>query len=1041
MSRSGPPSHRRGVRGSAHRTGHRTGSGGLPPVRRFPVGVAPPPQLGLLLVLLVLLLIASSAGPVGPAPGSGARGSGFAAEVGGSAVTAAPSAAPIHSPSVLGPGPLGARAPTAPSLATPFRGCTVAARSVDGCLSVSGILPAAGNATNSSPVAEVGYERADLPVGSSPAAVLLDGPRGLTYVANEGSNNVSVLVPGTPTTSVAVGTAPVALVPDGTEGWVYVLNSGSANVTLLSGASREATFPVGGGPVAGVVDPANGFLYVANANSGTVSVVNGTERVATIRVGGDPTYLALDPTRGWVYVVEPTAGVVRILNGTRVAGTLVGFSDPTGALYDPANGFVYIADSGNFQVVVLNGTSVVANRTGLSVGSMAVGPGGRVYAAEPGADRVAVLNGTSVAGVVNLTGSPGAMAYDPGNGYVYAPLYGDGFGPGTLAAIRGTTLVGSAPVSVAPEWAAFDPSGAVLAVAGTVPGAAPAGAVAWLSAMLAISAPSLDPVGNPAGSVDVGSTETLAATLWAPGNGTDRFALSAAPSSGLSCAPPTAANGSAFGTLDLGVLCVPGSPGRYVVALTVVDAGGASVGARIAIQVDPDPTTGLPVAEAGGNPAATYAYVGSTVGFSAATTGGTGSYAPLLWSGTPVGSCHVVTAVTLSCVLSAPGHFDVTAATEDSNGVGSVSPPLPFDVFRPPTIDGAPATTRTSADVGETVGFVTNGTVGTGVAPAFLWLGLPDTACSSLVAAHIDCTFSAPGTYDLSVRVSDANGRSVTGPARAFPVYPAPSVAAPPRANRSSVDVGQPFRLGAEVTGGYGSDNVTWLGLPSSCMGIAGDAPTCIAAAPGVLTVAAQATDANSVVSQPSPPLFLTVYPDPRVAAPHLSAVTVPVGGPVAATVTVSGGDGTFVLTWSGLPDGCTVSGPSVECAPTRPGAYLLAVTAQDGNGFRVLSPAAALIVTVGPAPAVPPGSGPSLPIVPIVPWLLGIAAGSLLLARAASARRRGRGRGRPGPGYEVEWDPIAPRGASAGPGPDRPRAPNGGPEAGGGARGPVRVP
>lgn len=859
---------------------------------------------------------------------------------------------------------------------------------------------ALGTGAGAGAVAEVGATLAHFPVGASPSAILVDASSGLTYIANEWSDNVTVISDGAVVASIAVGTAPVALVSGGTGGPVYVIASGSDNVTVISEKSREAVFAVGSVPTAAAFVPASGLLYVANSNAGTVTVVNGTERVATVRVGGDPTYLAVDPVRGWVYAVEPIAGVVKVLNGTRIQATISGFNDPTGALYDPLNGYVYVTDSGNFQLTILNGSAALAHLSTADVGALALGPAGTVYAAGPGTDQVAVINGTALEGRVNLTGPAGSLTYDAANGYVYATLVGDGNPPGALEAIEGLRSVGSTSVPFTPEMAAYDSAGALLVVVGTVPGQASAGSVAVLSTMLGITSVEWAPVGTPAGSADAGTTETITTTLWAVGNGTDHATLAMDPAGGLTCPSAPTVNNSSFASVGLEVRCVPETPGLYTVGFNVTDEQGSRVEARGVLRVFPVPATSVPVAEVGGGTDRPFAYVNGSVTFEAGTTGGTGRFAPLLWSGVPPGRCVEATATTLQCTLTGSGRFEIRASTVDSNGVVALSPPLAFEVFLPPYVDGAPAATRPAVDVGETVGFIDSGTVGTGGTPLYAWNGVPGGACSSLLSAQIACAFVAPGTYDLSVRVTDANGRSVTGPSLAFTVYPLPSIPAPPRAKRSSVDVGQPFQLGLDVAGGYGPVNVTWFGLPSVCGGNATDSPVCLATSPGVLSVAAQATDANGGLSPPSLPLRLTVYPDPSVTTPNLSATIVPAGGSVFLGTDVSGGDGHVQLAWQGLPTGCAVSGDSGPCVPTIPGTYILSVTAQDSNGFRVRSPATVLIVVAPAAVAAPIGAGPFLPDGPIPYVLLAAVVGAGLVIWGV------RRWSRPGPpAYEVEWD------------------------------------
>ena len=119
-----------------------------------------------------------------------------------------------------------------------------------------------------------GYVIAEIPVGSGPSAVALNGD--IALVANEDSDTVSVI--------------------------------------SLVLKQVLATVPVGRSPRAVVIDDATSLAYVANQNSGTVSVVDLGKRsvVDTLPLGPNarPQALRLLPSGGMLAVSEPDAGVV-----------------------------------------------------------------------------------------------------------------------------------------------------------------------------------------------------------------------------------------------------------------------------------------------------------------------------------------------------------------------------------------------------------------------------------------------------------------------------------------------------------------------------------------------------------------------------------------------------------------------------------------------------------------------------------------------------------------------------------------------------------
>ncbi|MFI5735230.1 caspase family protein [Kribbella sp. NPDC051587] len=151
-----------------------------------------------------------------------------------------------------------------------------------------------------------------LPVGRTPARVLL-APDGTTiYVANAGSDSISVIdvaawkVVGTP---IAVAPGPLELALSPATHRLYVLSPKSETITEIDTETRQTV----GGPLASgpspsdlAVDAKGTWLYVANRDAGTVSATDTTTRQAArspIAVGAGPADLALSPD-GSLYVIS-----------------------------------------------------------------------------------------------------------------------------------------------------------------------------------------------------------------------------------------------------------------------------------------------------------------------------------------------------------------------------------------------------------------------------------------------------------------------------------------------------------------------------------------------------------------------------------------------------------------------------------------------------------------------------------------------------------------------------------------------------------------
>ncbi len=98
-------------------------------------------------------------------------------------------------------------------------------------------------------------------------------------------------------------------------------------------------------------------------------------------------------------------------------------------------------------------------------------------------------------------------------------------------------------------------------------------------------------------------------------------------------------------------------------------------------------------------------------------------------------------------------------------------------------------------------------------------------------------------------------------------------------------------------------------------------------ARPGTYPLRLTDTDGDSAT------LTETVTPPPTVSGPVASRSSVDLGQTVNLSVTVTYGSPPYSIAWSGLPVGCSVSGPNASCVPTRAGTYTISATVVDANG------------------------------------------------------------------------------------------------------------
>src|SRR5271157_1185258 len=439
---------------------------------------------------------------------------------------------------------------------------------------------------------------------------------------------------------------------------------------------------------------------------------------------------------------------------------------------------------------------------------------------------------------------------------------------------------------------------------------------------------------------DLGQSVTFRASLLAPGSGGDTYAWHTSPA-GLGCSPST----------NLTLSCTPTVTGSYLVNVTVTDnTSHSNTGGPIGFLVSSDPTVGTP------STGRTEVETGTRVTFTASPSGGATPYA-YLWSGLPT-PCTQTGTSTPVCTPATTGSYSVSVTVTDANAFVVTSPGLAFSVVPGPAITALTATPAGSIDLRQLVTFSTNVSGGSG-GYTFAWSGLP-AGCSSPSVATFSCSPSAVGVSTVHVAVVDSQGGAATSGPLFFTVHTDPSVgslaASPP-----TVDLGQTFHfaLNGTPTGGAGSYRYVWSGLPTGCT--TNDSPTlaCTPSASGSGTVDLTVYDADNGSNYTSTPF--AVFGDLSLAGLSLSPNSADVGQSVTFFANgVTGGTGTYVYRWSGLPAGCLASDtPSIVCVPTTVGSSQVSLNVTDSNGLSVEG-GATFTVYAAPTVGVPtstPGS------------------------------------------------------------------------------------
>ena len=627
----------------------------------------------------------------------------------------------------------------------------------------------------------------------------------------------------------------------------------------------------GAGPEGVAYDSGKGEVFVANQGSNNVSVISDatSKVVATIPVGTMPRGVAYDSGKGEVFVTDFWTNAVSVISDTSntVVATIPVGSGPEGVAYDSGKGEVFVANAGSNA----NAVSVISDASDSVVATIPVGTG------------------------------PGGVAYDSGKGEVFVTNAGSN----TVSVISdaNNTVVATIPVGSGPEGVAYDSGKGEVFVANQGSNNVSVISDANNTVIATIPVKSY-PYGV---AYDSGKGEVFVANFGGALGSVNVSVIS--DTSNTVTSTVTVGSHPFFAAYDLsnGYVYVSNN---YQGTISIITTGpGPLTSVNISpslVSLGPSASqtfTATPVCSATCPTGITYAW--SLTNPSLGTLNSTSGNPVVFTAGNTGGTLRLFLNATLNGVVQNSSLINVTSPTIKS--------------FR---------ASPNPIDVGIMTTFSVNVTYG--VPPyTYLYSSLPP-GCSSASTSLLACTPTAPGTFNVGVKVTDSKGNSVSG-ATTLTVNPTLTVTSF-SASPNPVDISNATTFSVAITGGTSPFTYIYSGLPKGCSSTNSSSIVCSPSTQGTYSVSIKVTD--HVGANTSSTTNLIVNPPISISSFYASPNPITVGSTTTFVVSVTGGTTPYSYSYYSLPPGClSSSNATLQCTPTNSGTFSVTVYVSDSTG------------------------------------------------------------------------------------------------------------
>jgi hypothetical protein len=400
------------------------------------------------------------------------------------------------------------------------------------------------------------------------------------------------------------------------------------------------------------------------------------------------------------------------------------------------------------------------------------------------------------------------------------------------------------------------------------------------------------------------------------GIGTVTFTTSSTLPTGMSLA----ADGTLSGT--------PTQSGSFPLTVTATDSNGCTGSDTFTLTIGCQTITVT-------NPAVSTGTAGTPFSQTFMQSGANGTATFSLASGTLPAGLSLSASGVLSGTPTQTGSFPITVKVTDSNGCTGTGPTYTLVIACQTITVTNPATTTGTVGTPFSQTFTQSGGIGT---VTFTTLSALPTGLSLSASGVLSGTPTQPGTFPITVMVTDANGCTGTGATYTLIISCQTITVTNPATTTGTVDA--PFSATFTQSGAIGTATFTIAsgslpaGLTLSSSGVLSGTPQ----APGTFPITVKVTDSNGCTG--TGPTYTLVIACQTITVTNPSSTTGTYNAPLSGSFTFTQtGVGThtpavFSLNSGSLPAGVSLSSSGVlSGTPTQTGVFSITVKVTDANG------------------------------------------------------------------------------------------------------------